>query len=644
MEYKTQEEYLLALAEAIKYLNPKDATKVLQYYQTRITTSIEYGEKEEDVIRKLPDVEQVAKETYESHGVNYLELRKIKLKRQKIVRGIISAIISVIVLISFFVIMFFIAKSFSNMFDVLAQTFKVGKGLDKFITPLAVLSYILVMLLLTIYIVDLFIIILSFFFNDFIKLKDENLQRKILSFTISGFIEEKTKHKKLQLLLIITFVSLTIICMATSYLTDGYMKHSLNNIPSNLQTINLDDKIKDININGYNGNIYFKQSETNSFYLEYMYEFEKTLDLKLENEILNISLEMTKSYDLLDLLTEPTQYLVFYIPNSYNINNINIKMDESIVDVTNVDFNNVLIETETYGKISFVNTNGSLIDVKGFNVLFALHSSNIKEDVNVNSSKGQTLIQKDCNLKNVNLTNGSGTINLESSNIDNLTIENSSGAIDVKNIKGNLLNLTSRTSKNNFTDIYFKKIDASMKLSGSLVFSRTYAENINITCSNSQLLFDYVKGNINIIGDTGTLYLSGVGNNYPNLECSYNSITCETNITSTNKGKTSKTEVVDSFINNGMLTQEYGYFMFTNNNVKVATINLANCDTADFKNLSGGICNLYLAKIETSLVIDADVLNDFKYIVKQTDTISFANMIRNEETTNLELENGESNE
>ena len=89
------------------------------------------------------------------------------------------------------------------------------------------------------------------------------------------------------------------------------MKHILNNIPSNLQTINLDDKIKDININGYNGNIYFKQSETNSFYLEYMYEFEKTLDLKLENEILNISLEMTKSYDLLDLLTEPTQYLVF---------------------------------------------------------------------------------------------------------------------------------------------------------------------------------------------------------------------------------------------------------------------------------------------------------------------------------------------
>ena len=45
MEFKTQEEYLLALAEALKYLNPKDATKVLQYYQTRITNAIDYGEK-----------------------------------------------------------------------------------------------------------------------------------------------------------------------------------------------------------------------------------------------------------------------------------------------------------------------------------------------------------------------------------------------------------------------------------------------------------------------------------------------------------------------------------------------------------------------------------------------------------------------
>ena len=107
MEFKTQEEYLLALAEALKYLNPKDATKVLQYYQTRITNAIDYGEKEIDVIKNLPDVETVAKDTYESHGVNYLAMRKKLLKRRQIFNNIIGCIISFFILIGFFVIMYF---------------------------------------------------------------------------------------------------------------------------------------------------------------------------------------------------------------------------------------------------------------------------------------------------------------------------------------------------------------------------------------------------------------------------------------------------------------------------------------------------------------------------------------------------------
>ena len=209
MEYKTQEEYLLALAEAIKYLNPKDATKVLQYYQTRITTSIEYGENEVDVIRKLPSVDQVAKETYESHGVNYLELRKIQLRRKKIVTNIINTAISILVFISFFVVMFLIFKSFGNMFALLANIFTTSNLLDKLITSVAVISYIAVIILLTIYIVDLFIIILSFFLGDVIKLKNEDLQRKIVNFTISGLIEDKTNHKKVQLLSIVSFLCLT---------------------------------------------------------------------------------------------------------------------------------------------------------------------------------------------------------------------------------------------------------------------------------------------------------------------------------------------------------------------------------------------------------------------------------------------------
>ena len=110
MEFKTQEEYLLALAEALKYMNPKDATKVLRFYETRIINAIEYGEKEEDVIRNLPDIETVAKDTYESHGVNYLAMRKKLLKRKQIINNIIGIILSFFIVVGFSVIMYFLAN------------------------------------------------------------------------------------------------------------------------------------------------------------------------------------------------------------------------------------------------------------------------------------------------------------------------------------------------------------------------------------------------------------------------------------------------------------------------------------------------------------------------------------------------------
>ena len=115
MEFKTQEEYLLALAEALKYMNPKDATKVLRFYETRIINAIEYGEKEEDVIRNLPDIETVAKDTYESHGVNYLAMRKKLLKRKQIINNIIGIILSFFIVVGFSVIMYFLAKSVTNI-------------------------------------------------------------------------------------------------------------------------------------------------------------------------------------------------------------------------------------------------------------------------------------------------------------------------------------------------------------------------------------------------------------------------------------------------------------------------------------------------------------------------------------------------
>jgi hypothetical protein len=63
--------------------------------------------------------------------------------------------------------------------------------------------------------------------------------------------------------------------------------------------------------------------------------------------------------------------------------------------------------------------------------------------------------------------------------------------------------------------------------------------------------------------------------------------------------------------------------------------------TVDLVDLAGTTCNLYLSKIETSVIIDAEANTGINYILKNTDTISFAKIFRNEETINFTYEESE---
>ena len=238
-------------------------------------------------------------------------MRKKLMKRREVFNNIIGCIISFFILIGFFVIMYFLVKTIGNMFGLMFKTFESGIGIDKFITPIAVLFYILCVILLTVYVLDLFIILLSNFLGPVIKLKNEDKHRKIFSFTITGFIEEKCNHQKVQIKLLVSFLVLMIICICVSYTTNGYLKHSLNDTPSHKDLYTIEESAKYINIDGYNGNIYFKKSETNDFIVEYQYEFKHDFDVIIENNNLSINLEMTKAYDILNFLNEPIQ--VVYI-------------------------------------------------------------------------------------------------------------------------------------------------------------------------------------------------------------------------------------------------------------------------------------------------------------------------------------------
>lgn len=644
MEFKTQEEYLLALAEALKYMNPKDATKVLQYYQTRITNAIEYGEKEADVIRNLPDIETVAKETYESHGVNYLEMRKKLLKRRQIFNNIIGIILSFFILIGFFVIMYFLVQSIANMFGLMFNAFKTGSGVDKYITPVAVLLYILCIVLLVVYVVDLFIILLSNFLGPIIKLKDETKHRKIFTFTITGFIEEKCKHQKVQIKLLVSFIVLLLICVGVSYSTNGYFKNSLNDTPSKSTTYTVGEDITTINVNGYNGNIYFKKAEDDKFIVEHQYEFVHNLDLTISNNKLNINLEMTKAYDVLNLLTEPTQNLIFYIPETYSNLDVFIDMDESIVDISDTSsIASANIKIESKGTCSVVNSYLSLLQVYGYEMNFAAANSIIL-NLELESSKGQTLIQQESLVRASTITNGSGYVKLENSNIVVLILNNKSGTIECSEIKGNYINLTSKMSVNTFKDIYYSNVIMDISSSCQLTISNSITSALKVKSNSSHVLLDYVQGEINLDSTSGHLYLSGVGSKIESASDNYNNYEGTTTLTINNTGSSCKTEIADCTFNKLSITQDGGFIDFKNSTLSDGMINAANCETIDLVDLSGSTCNLYISNVKETMVIDAKEKTGLKYVIKVIDTLSYARMLADEEVVDVVNEAAQSNE
>ena len=66
-----QREFLTQLAEELKYLKPKDQNEVIKFYQQKINTAIDYGEKEEKVIASFPSPKAIAEDIYKTKGVAY---------------------------------------------------------------------------------------------------------------------------------------------------------------------------------------------------------------------------------------------------------------------------------------------------------------------------------------------------------------------------------------------------------------------------------------------------------------------------------------------------------------------------------------------------------------------------------------------
>ena len=69
---KTQNEFLEALEEELKYLKAQEVNEIIKHYQNKINAELDYGTLEAKIIKNLPEPKDIANEIYKSKGISYL--------------------------------------------------------------------------------------------------------------------------------------------------------------------------------------------------------------------------------------------------------------------------------------------------------------------------------------------------------------------------------------------------------------------------------------------------------------------------------------------------------------------------------------------------------------------------------------------
>lgn len=154
----TQTEYLLLLEEELKLLPQKDRKEVIAYYREKINTALDYGEKEEKIIERLPNPQQVAKEVYASKGTLYFIKRKKIQRRKDLVSACFSSLILVFLLLVAFSVTAFIFFLINNKFHMMANFLKAGP-VEWVLTESFLLVYILLSIIVLLFGYDLVIIV-----------------------------------------------------------------------------------------------------------------------------------------------------------------------------------------------------------------------------------------------------------------------------------------------------------------------------------------------------------------------------------------------------------------------------------------------------------------------------------------------------
>ncbi len=504
---KSINDFLDILEDELKYLNPKDAREVLIHYRDKINIASDYGDSEEKILASLPDPKKIAEDIYKSKGVDYLNIRKKKIKRNLNIKAILSCLMLVFVISGLFVIGYYLSVSVINLFSLMIKTFDIDNFVDIASISLFILTYILILLIGMIYIFDLLYIIGCFFLQNIFdawrpKLSDKNF----LDFSLSAFIEEKFKKEKLVVkTLIVTFVCFLVFGLG-NYLVKGYIYRSMNEQVRVEENLDIPGEIKKISIKNSKAIVRIKESsEILRVNVNYGSEFNSELEYSVSNNELVIENIKSSSYDFLNILDEPLMQIEILIPTTMDVEDIYIEMYDSYIDLAYIE-QNVNVEVKSkHTTFAMTECNVTNCIVEGSYIESSFEKNNIN-DMNLKMTSGKYYCV-DNKYGSMNIDNWLGEIIMQGSYIQNAIIKCQSTKVAFHQVNINSLNYTDANSESYFYNLITNEASFSSIGNSNITLDKLLAySNVTLITDIGYINASYLKApNIMIDNKNGTV-------------------------------------------------------------------------------------------------------------------------------------------
>lgn len=515
----TKKEFLEDLVDELRYLPPKQVNEVLKHYRDKIDVEIDYGAPEEKVIDGMASPKEIAENIYKMHGINYLDRRKKSVKFKNICFSIISGILMLACLMLFIVGSIFVFRIIGNMVFLIIHSFSFDSVLDIILTSVAIAGYMIVMVIAYIYVLDLFMILMSELLSKILNAFDKTRGKvyPFMEFTFTNYFNKITKKPKFLLRVLGGCAVVFIIFGISSYATKGYFYRSINDVTIKKEIVEIDKPFNKININANELNVVVKENASlDKVNLTYDYEFDKMI-YDVKDGVLSITNNNKKMFDLLNVIKTPSPKVTIEIPTGYDTNNLDIKLDYGRVVIEESVIQNVKVYILS-GDMAVIKNKINNLDVEIYSGKFVSSLNNITS-MKLTQKAGECSSTED-DINKLNHNNASSKVHFVNTSINDYQFVNSSGTIYFEKVTGTKINFLSKTSVNELYDLMFDEAQLKIQSTGNLKVIRSYFKTLEvISTNNSYQTLEHIKAeNIKVDGTSGLIVCEKINENYTNDE------------------------------------------------------------------------------------------------------------------------------